>query len=515
MLQLIRKYQYTLMLFVAVIVILAFSVWGGYTGGANPQSASLLRVYGRDYQRDDFQRMTQTRELAEMLGQFQFTSMLANLDPRFVDPQQRNTLDFVVNLLVLREEAPKLGIRVTPEEVRDWVQSLPVFQTDGQFDPAKAQQVLRNLGAFGMGQRDINQLAVDVISLRRLTELIGGNISAAPELVDSWYAVRSHMLRATVIQLPFESFEDKVEVDEEEIESFYAANPARFQNPENRALRYTHLTLPDDTDDLSTEERRSRRNQFSIDVHNLAVKLLENPERFDQIVEEAGYEVKATERFAREQPPEGLEGEEELLRESFRLLYPEVTIGDPVRSQDRGYYLYKVVELKAPEPRDLDEVRDEVAELVHQRKVRETAQDAAVDLRDRLIEGLEEGRDWSDLVADLEFEILETGYFGLGQPPAEVPTQLGARLAESAPYLPLHGVSQPLPTDDGFVLAHVTYKELWQRPDSVQDRMWISDQLAFGESRSVLNAWFQQAKDRARPLPSEFVFGPPPPEPED
>lgn len=515
MLQLIRKYQYTLMLFVAVIVILAFSVWGGYTGGATPGSASMLRVYGRDYQRDDFQRLTQTRELAEMLGQFQFTTMLANIDPRFGDPQQRNTLDFVVNLIVMREEAPKLGIRVTGEEVREWVQSLPVFQTDGQFDPAKAQQVLRNLGAFGMGQRDINQLAVDVITLRRLTELVGSNISAAPELVDSWYAVRSHMLRAKVVELPFESFEEKVEATDEDIEAFFNANPNRFQRPELRALRYVHLALPAEIEELSAEERRTRRNQFSTEVHNLAVRLLESPARFDEIVTEAGHEVREVGLFAREEPPEELEGEDDFLREAFDLLFPEVLIGDPVRSLDRGYFLFKITELDEPEPRDLDEVRDEVAELVQQRLVREAAQDAAIDLRDRLSEGLEEGRDWSDLVADLEFEIVETGYFGLGQPPAELPSQLGARLAESAPYLPLRGLSLPLPTDEGYALAHVTYKELWQRPDSVQDRMWIADQLAFGESRSVLNAWFQQAKDRARPLPSEFVFGPPPPQPED
>jgi len=514
MLQLIRKYQYTLMLFVAVIVILAFSVWGGYTGGANPGSASLMRVYGRDYQRDDFQRLTQTRELAEMLGQFQFTTMLASLDPRFVDPQQRNTLDFVVNLVVMREEAPKLGIRVTADEVRDWVQSLAVFQTDGQFDPAKAQQVLRNLGAFGMGQRDINQLAVDVITLRRLTDLVGSNISAAPELVDSWYSVRSHMLRAQVISLPFESFEAKVEVSDEDVESFFAANITRFQNPEHRALIYAHLTLPEETEDLSAEERRSQRNQFSTDVHNLALKLLENPDHFEQIAGEAGHDVVETGLFARGQPPEALEGEDDLLREAFALLYPEVTIGDPVRGADRGYYLFKVTDLRAPEPRELDEVRDEVVEIVRQRMVREAAQDATADLRDRLNEGLAEGREWSDLVADLDYEILETGYFGLGQPPAEVPSQLASSLAENAPYLPLHGVSLPLATEDGYALAHVTYKELWQRPDSVQDRMWISDQLAFGESRSLLNAWFQQAKDRARPIPSEFVFGPPPPAPE-
>jgi hypothetical protein len=223
MLNLIRKYQYTLMLFIAVIVILAFSVWSGYTGGAAPGSASMMRVYGRDYPQSEFQRLQQTRELGEMLGQFQFTTILSSLDPRFGDPQGRNTIDFLVNLLVLREEAPKLGIQVTDAEIRDWVQALPVFKSDeGEFDPARARQVIRNLGAYGMSQRDINQLAEDVISLKRVTELVGANISAAPSLVESWYSLRSQMLKASVIRIPLKSFEDMIEVSDDEIELTFA-----------------------------------------------------------------------------------------------------------------------------------------------------------------------------------------------------------------------------------------------------------------------------------------------------
>ena len=506
MLNLIRKYQYTLMLFVAVIVILAFSVWSGYTGGAAPGSASLMRVYGRDYPRDEYQRLLQSRELAEMLGQFQFVSILSSLDPRFGDPQGRNTIDYMVNLLVLREEAPKLGIKVTNEEVRNWVQSLPVLQTDGEFDPARAQQVVRNLGAYGMGQREINQLAVDVISLRRLTELVGGNISAAPNLIDSWYSIRNHTLKASVIQIPFETFEQQVEVSEEEIQRAFEENTGRFQRPEQRSLKYVHMAFPEETEEMSAEERRTQRNRFSTRIHELAVKALDEPENFADIMTEAGFEVRTTGLFAREEPPEGLEQEEQLLRAAFGLLFPEIIIGDPVRAAEGGYILFEVTDREAPKPRELEEVREEVRELVHQRKVREAAQEAATDLREHLRDRIEAGDEWSVLVAELEYDVLETGYFGQGEPPTDFPELLGTRLADSAPYLPLNEVSRPIVTEDGFALALVHYKELWQRPDAVQDRVWISDQLATGQSRTILNAWFQQAKDRARPVPSEFLF---------
>lgn len=510
MFYLIRKYQYTLMLFIAVIVILAFSVWSGYTGGGAPGSASLLRVYGRDYQRDEYQRLLQTRELAEMLGQFQFTTILASLDPRFGDPQGRNTIDYLVNLLVLREEAPQLGIQVTDEEIRAWVQELPVFQSNGEFDPALASQVVRNLGAFGMGQREINQLAVDVISLRRLTQLVGGNISAAPSLVESWYAVRNHMLKARVIQIPFSGFEDQVEVGDEEIELAFAENAARFQKPEQRSLTYAHLPFPEEAEDMTDEERRARRNNFSTRIHELAVKALDEPERFSDIMTEAGYEVVETGPFSRQEPPEGLEDEDQMLRAAFGLLFPEITVGDPVRSAQGGYLLFKVTGRTEPEHRELDEVRDEVRELVHERKVREAAMDAALNLRDRLREEIEAGRDWEELAGELEFEVVETGYFGGGDPPVGIEGVLGRRLANEAPYLPVGGVSQPIGTEDGFALAIVHYKELWQNPEAFQERMWISEQLATGQARTILNAWFQQAKDRARPMPSEFLFSAPP-----
>ena len=53
-------------------------------------------------------------------------------------------VEFILNLLVLRHEAERLGLRASASEIADVVRKLPAFQGDSGFDINKFNDLVQN-----------------------------------------------------------------------------------------------------------------------------------------------------------------------------------------------------------------------------------------------------------------------------------------------------------------------------------------------------------------------------------
>ena len=243
------------------IIILVFVFWGvgGLTGGP---STVILTVNGEPITIQEFQRKY------EQLEQ-QVRAQYPDLDAAGLKAMQLKQ-QLIQNLILenlIMQEAKRVGIVVTPVELRKLIESFPAFHNaEGKFDPDAYVRVIkaqRNTpGNFEAELRNnmlMNKLRADVTA---------GAFVPEAEVRDLFrYEGERRILE--YVFYPLEDYTSKVTVDDAQIKDYYEANQASFTVPPqadveylligaealaaaqnisdaavSESVSYTHLTLP-------------------------------------------------------------------------------------------------------------------------------------------------------------------------------------------------------------------------------------------------------------------------------
>ena len=129
----IRKHQRWLMTLIAAMTIIAFAWLYNTTDLDRVGSNIVAKIYGRDVMQVDIERVVRNYQLALALGQFELVRDLAGQ----AQTEDEAANNFIWNLMVLQHEAARLGVEPGTQAVVEKIKTLPVFQTEGQFDPVK------------------------------------------------------------------------------------------------------------------------------------------------------------------------------------------------------------------------------------------------------------------------------------------------------------------------------------------------------------------------------------------
>ena len=132
MIHIFRKNQRVMMLVVAILTIIAF-IWlyNPDTKSRNVGPDSVGKIYGRNLTQADIDREIRNYGLALTMGQLDLISSLGGT----AENENVALSEFIWNLQVLQHQAKELGVHPTDMQVADRIKTLPVFSTDGQFDP--------------------------------------------------------------------------------------------------------------------------------------------------------------------------------------------------------------------------------------------------------------------------------------------------------------------------------------------------------------------------------------------
>src|SRR5580658_7271952 len=134
MLDAIRKRQRTLLTIITIVVIVAFAWFynpATMRRGAGPGGA-IGKLNGRTITAGDIEKIERSIPLIFSLGIHDLVEDLTT-EGRTRDDQ---SLSFAWNLLLLRDEAKRLQVEPTADQIRSTEKALSQFQTNGQFDPA-------------------------------------------------------------------------------------------------------------------------------------------------------------------------------------------------------------------------------------------------------------------------------------------------------------------------------------------------------------------------------------------
>lgn len=313
MLETLRKHHYILMLFIAVLICVAFVFFGDATHGRRgAEGVPLFRVDGQDYYLEDARRISSQERIVGQLLSFlgsqnqmaQFTDPLgkyvtdlSRIAARFHrNSREEANLDFVTNVAILRSEAKKIGVEVDREDLVRFVQTLPALQTNGQFDSQKYEAFL-NSGIAGdrtNTERELYTMLRDVMTYQKLQALIGG--SFAPSKAETDFQYNSQHVQTTAASVLIEKAkQNPAAPTDADIQKFYDGEKAKFEkttaalaageeppaaaaNPlllseEKRSVRYLVINLPkmpepvatptpENTAGLPEDQKKAKEEEF-------------------------------------------------------------------------------------------------------------------------------------------------------------------------------------------------------------------------------------------------------------
>lgn len=388
----IRKHQRWLMLVIAFLTIVAFAFLYNTTDMERVGSNMVAKIYGRDVMQVDIERAVRNYQLSLALGQFPLVRDLAGQ----AQTEEEAANNFIWNLLVLQHEAAALGLEPSAAEVVDRIKTLPVFQTEGTFDPVKYSQFLQEqLAPRGFTERQLESVIEDTLRLEAVKKLVESPAIVQP---DELMPVLRRSAPSDVMVVEFDATVAgrDVDVPEAEIQRAFDDRKSKLQVPERRSVSYVAFVLGPDERELKADARVAALQRLATTTGEFTQALGQGGRPLAEVASEKGLEAATTPMFGPDGltggPLEGVVGEvvPEAARVVFRLPQGPGHFEILELGED-GYAVVEVAQVEPGRPMKFDEARADLrADLIAQKRdeaLRTEAARAVEQIRAALAEG--------------------------------------------------------------------------------------------------------------------------------
>jgi peptidyl-prolyl cis-trans isomerase D len=251
MLEGLRKNAKIVIYIIAFVFILSMAI-GGISGIFSP----------RPYVGSIDGRKIHYEEYNEYLRNAYINYMQENPDEQITEQTMRQLNEQTWNQLVAQtlydQEIRRRRIRVRDRDIVEQlrnpdenIRSIPEFQTDGQFDYSKYEEVLLNNPQFA---EYMESMIRSSLPYERLFEDVKSEVQVTEEDVRQQYYDDNNLANAKIIFFDPQSVEE-VEVTDEEIRAYYEENTEDYKRGPARRLSYVRLRLePSESDKAETKE---------------------------------------------------------------------------------------------------------------------------------------------------------------------------------------------------------------------------------------------------------------------
>jgi len=398
----------------------------------------------------------------------------------------------LINRILLLQEAQRLGLKVTAEELQASIQDIPAFQKDGVFDKATYLRALqsRRLTAkeFEANQRQtllLNKLQGLVISSVKVSdqeileayrqnfeklnlEMISLNpadfkdISPTPEEMKEYFSKHREEFkipaRAKVRYLLFDpkDYFKQVQASSKEIDDYYQNNKEKFGQPKRVKVR--HILIRADAKDAEASAKAKQKAESiqkeavgGKDFSQLAKQYSEDPGTKDR-GGEIGFITKGMVVPEFEQA-------------AFSMKVGEVS---PVIQTPYGFHILKVDEIQEARTEPLEKVKDQVDALLRNRK----AKDMAYDLADQAYAVASKDKSLDGFAEEKKLTIKETPLFS-----AEDKIDLDPKLKAAALSLGKGDISPSLRVGEMFGVLQVVDRQEARTPELKEVEGQVSEAI--------------------------------------
>ena len=240
------------------LISIPFALWGinSYFEGAS--KIVVATVNGVEIEKTDYQNSLsdQRRMLVQMMGQ--------NVDADYFASRafKLQVLETLIDSRLQAEYLRDRGFRVTDEQLSKKISSFSTFQVDGQFDPTRYEQLVRNAGLSveGFERQQRQQGAIDQLraGLRGSSLVVSSMTDRAIELL-----YQRRVAQFTVVDIA--AFEDSMVVGSEALRDEFDANKAQYVQPEQMQVEFIRLSV----DELGKQANVSELEQRAFYDNNV------------------------------------------------------------------------------------------------------------------------------------------------------------------------------------------------------------------------------------------------------
>ncbi len=505
MLSQIRHIQKGVLIVVCIVIIIAFAfLYSDYdAGSAGPGGNTAFVVYGKSYRTKEAKVLQNSYSVAQRLFMFEFAGSL------FGERREDNDkTDYVINLVVLREEAKKLGIQPSQEEVKKAIPNLPVFKIQKW---AGERYIRDNITSpMGFTDADLYQLVKDYLSWQQLRELLASGIEPTHEEINQIYIRNFQRISGSVIAFSREEEEKKLKITDKDIETYYNKNKdsEELLSAEVRSGSYVHFKVAELKPDATNEQKAEYKDKviaFKKTVAAVYEEMVAEGADFKKVVAKHKLKPVETGAVSLTNIPKEIEEKPDVLRALFQAS-TEQPLSPPVLQQDGGYYVIHLDELKAPAPQPLKDASLAIKEILKARKGGEQLQAAAAKAQSTINEALAAGKSFSDAAKSAGVKAVKLVAFSNDDPPKKIDN---ARLiVGTASAMNVKELSGIVNTPTGAMLVYVDKKVIYESKEEERRKSMIRGQLSYDDSRTLYNAWFQGKREAAHPQRSGPIAPP-------
>ena len=428
LLSLMRKHAKSYLIKVLIgIIAIVFIFYFGYSFRSD-EGTKVATVNGEIISGVEYRKA-----YGEMLSalQRQYGNMWNDTLIEAFDLKNRALMQLVDEKL-LSQEARKIGLGVTGEEIQNEIMSYPAFQFKGRFDPRRYQLVLNQ---NRMKPEDFEGTVARMLLKDKVSQFITAFLPVTDQEVRQYYTFLNGETQIRFVSYSPDRYVDSVQFDPKDLDAFFDKHREDYRVPDRIQAAYIEIDpqpLLEKTE-VSQEEIRAyyeeNIEQYKIKkqvkARHILFKLAEDAsEEEEKAVRERAMKVlekaKQGEDFAElakaySEGPSKDEGGDlgtfsagqmvKPFEEAAFALKPG-EISDLVRTPF-GLHIIKVEEVTEPGTRPLEEVRPEIAQILRRVSASDMAHEKALSLVDQMPYDVNLER----YGAEQGIEVKKTGFF--------------------------------------------------------------------------------------------------------
>ncbi len=390
---------------------------------------------------------------------------------------KKQTVDQLVGQKLMQQEAKKLRLQVTDEELVAAIRAMTVFSEAGEFSRSRYDRVLTRAQLspeiFEARQRD-------AMLMEKLQSLIADNVKVTDKEARTWFnwqnaEVNLHAvcfkpqtykdiapsseeikayfeahtenykteekMKACYVKFSQSEYLDKVSISDEDMQSYFEDNPQKFETPKTVEARHILIKVDPKAKEAEVEEKRAKAQEIANQAHQpdqdftkLAQEFSEDSNKKD------GGLLKAFKREDMVKP---------FSDKAFSMQPGEVS--DPVRTKF-GWHIIKIEKINEPALPAFEAVK----ETIKKSMAAEKAKIKLLEDADSIFAKAVATDDLAAVAKERNLKLSTTEYFSKMAMELQLPDPV--KFAKAAFDLPENGISDVLELNDGYYILQAMEK---------------------------------------------------------
>jgi len=326
----------------------------------------------------------------------------------------KQVLDSLVDQHLLLQQAARLHLTATSQEVRARILQIPVLNEGGKFvgEEAYTRYVTGSLGF--MSPSEFEEELGREITLTKMESALSNSLVISPKAAEAEYRRVSENARIKYALLPISRVAATVTVTTAEVDQYYQQNQAKYTHAEQRAVKYLVADISRIRSQIvpADAELRKRYDASKEDykrppsAHILHILIKVDPKatpaddaaakvKAESIVKQlhAGADFAALAKANSQDPSSSAnggdmsyvdQGQTVAAFDQAAFSVPLNTVSDPIRTPEFGYHIIKVLDRRPAGYRSFEEVRPQIASQLSDQASKDRARDAVTAIAARV-----------------------------------------------------------------------------------------------------------------------------------